>query len=211
MLQGMISYYLLVTIVDAPTAVAEDDSADRRGYGAGRSASSSSRWTIWTYRLCLLFLRRMVYTVVSPVPFTLHSSDSFVTLSSGDGLPPSSTARWSRRRCFSSFAYTMALLAFWFWMSAPSSSSHSALNTSAAGIFPLDILPPAARRCNLFPVSVPLLFSCRRGLSRTNPGQRAGPRVRHSIGLGSLWAMDWPAGFWARASGGIRPAADANR
>ena len=70
-LSQMISYYLVVTIVDAFTAVAEDDwqiAADIRDGQISQFLIKPVDYL--TYRLCLFGAGRLVYTAVALVPVT---------------------------------------------------------------------------------------------------------------------------------------------
>src|SRR2546423_11441075 len=67
-LAQMISYYLLVTIVDALTAVNEDDwqiAADIKDGNISQFLLKPIDYLI--YRLCLFFSRRLTYLAVAPI------------------------------------------------------------------------------------------------------------------------------------------------
>src|SRR2546421_5216796 len=71
-LAGMISYYLLVTIVDTLTAVNEDDwqiAADIKDGNISQFLLKPMDYL--TYRLCLFGTGRLIYTVVAVLPVTL--------------------------------------------------------------------------------------------------------------------------------------------
>ncbi|MFO1458765.1 MAG: ABC-2 family transporter protein [Verrucomicrobiota bacterium] len=150
-LQGMISYYLLVTIVDALTAVAEDDwqiAADIKEGAISQFLLKPMDYL--TYRLCLYFSGRTVYTVVAILPvvlFTLYLRDSFVTPSSV-GTAVLFTASVVQAALLQFFlAYTMALLAFWVLDVSTFIFIQFAFEYICSGhLFPLDILPPAVAR-----------------------------------------------------------------
>src|SRR5688572_23915708 len=116
-LAGMISYYLLVTIVDALTGVTEDDwqiAADIKDGNINQFLLKPMDYM--AYRLCLFLSGRLIYTVVAVLPvglFVFFQREYFVA-------PPS----WTMFGIFlgSMFltallqffmSYTMAMLAFW--------------------------------------------------------------------------------------------------
>jgi len=116
-LAQMTSYYLLVTIVDALTAVNEDDwqiAADIKDGNISQFLLKPIDYL--AYRLCLFGTGRLIYTVVAVVPVTLFillQRNFFV-------LPPDgatlgwflvSTMMTALLQFFMS--YTMALLALW--------------------------------------------------------------------------------------------------
>src|SRR5437016_1958308 len=81
-LAEMISYYLLVTVVDALTAVNEDDwqiAADIKDGNISQFLLKPIDYL--TYRLCLFFSGRVTYLTVAAIPlaiFILCLSQSFV-------------------------------------------------------------------------------------------------------------------------------------
>src|SRR5215510_14056689 len=116
-LAQMTSYYLLVTIVDALTAVNEDDwqiAADIKDGNISQFLLKPIDYL--AYRLCLFATGRLIYTSIAVVPVTLFillQREFFV-------LPPDwttfgwflvSTVMTALLQFFMS--YTMALLAFW--------------------------------------------------------------------------------------------------
>src|SRR6266566_8403478 len=116
-LAQMISYYLIVTIVDALTAVNEDDwqiAADIKDGNISQFLLKPIDYL--GYRLCLYGTGRLIYTAIAVVPVTLFivlQREFFV-------LPPGwaafgwffvSTVMTALLQFFMS--YTMALLAFW--------------------------------------------------------------------------------------------------
>src|SRR5438046_7608312 len=146
-LAQMISYYLIVTIVDALTAVNEDDwqiSADIKDGNISQFLLKPIDYL--SYRLCLFGTGRLIYTVVAVVPVTLFillQRQYFV-------LPPDwGTFGWFLVSTFMTallqffISYTMALLAFWVLEVSTFIFILFAFEYSAGGhLFPLDILPP---------------------------------------------------------------------
>src|SRR5882724_10897953 len=71
-LAQMISYYLLVTVVDALTAVSEDDWQIATDIKDGNISQFLLKPIDYlAYRLCLFGTGRLIYTIVAVVPVTL--------------------------------------------------------------------------------------------------------------------------------------------
>src|SRR5437868_11847217 len=163
-LSQMTSYYLLVTIVDALTAVNEDDwqiAADIKDGNISQFLLKPIDYL--AYRLCLFGTGRLVYTVVAVVPVTL-----FILLQRAYFVwPPDwatfgwflvSTTMTALLQFFMS--YTMALLAFWVLEVSTFIFILFAFEYIAGGhLFPLDILPaPIAQALNFTPFPYQLYF-----------------------------------------------------
>ncbi len=147
-LPEMISYYLVVTIVDALTAVTDDDwqiAADIRDGQISQFLLKPIDYL--RYRLCLFLSGRLIYTSIALGPvalFILLQSQYFV-------LPPNavtlgffavSVALTALLQFL--ISYTMALLAFWILEISTFIFILFALEHLAGGhLFPLDLLPPA--------------------------------------------------------------------
>ena len=158
-LAGMISYYLMVTIVDTLTAVNEDDwqiAADIKDGNISQFLLKPINYL--TYRLCLFFSGKMIYTAVSLVPVGI-----FIFCWRHDFVAPAGGLAFS---CFllstvlTGFlqffmSYTMALTAFWLLEVSTLIFMVFALEYIAGGhLFPLNILPPMLSRllsCTPFP------------------------------------------------------------
>ena len=165
---GMVTYYLMTTVVDALTAVNEDDwqiAADIRDGNISQFLLKPVDY-LW-YRFCLFISGRLTYLAVAAIPlavFILCLHRYFV-------LPPSfaqfllflvSITLTALLQFFTS--YTMALLAFWVMEVSTLIFILFAFEYIASGhLFPLDILPPALARVLLltpfpyqlfFPVSI---------------------------------------------------------
>jgi ABC-2 type transport system permease protein len=147
-LSAMISYYLLVTFIDALTAVAEDDwqiAADIKDGNISQFLLKPVDYL--TYRLCLYVSGRAIYTTVALVPVTLFAfylreylvaPPDLLTA----GLFVVSTLLAGLLQFF--LAYTSALLAFWVLDVSTFIFILFAFEYIASGhLFPLDILPPA--------------------------------------------------------------------
>jgi ABC-2 type transport system permease protein len=150
-LAQMVSYYLLVTIVDALTAVNEDDwqiAADIKDGNISQFLLKPIDYL--AYRLCLFVSGRLTYLAVATLPlflFVLYLRQYFVlpadwlTL----GLFLVSTALTALLQFFTSYA--MAMLAFWVLEVSTFIFILFAFEYIASGhLFPLDILPPQLER-----------------------------------------------------------------
>ena len=145
-LSGMISYYLLVTVVDALTAVNEDDwqiAADIKDGNISQFLIKPIDYL--AYRLCLFFSGRLTYLVVSALPvavFILAFRHYFVGPAhwSSFGWFGVSVVLTALLQFFTSF--TMAMLAFWVLEVSTFIFILFAFEYIASGhLFPLDILP----------------------------------------------------------------------
>ncbi len=146
-LSGMISYYLVVMLVDSLTAVTDDDwqiAADIKDGNINQFLLKPMDYL--TYRLCLFGAGRVVYTVIAIVPmalFILYQRHYFYVPSSavtflwfGVSLVLTALLQFF-------VSYTMALLAFWVLEVSTLILMLFALEYLAGGhVFPLDILPP---------------------------------------------------------------------
>src|SRR5215831_12318543 len=146
-LPEMISYYLVVTLVDALTAVNEDDwqiAADIKDGNISQFLLKPIDYL--TYRLCLFFSGRLTYLAITALPlagFILCLHQYFV-------LPPDwPTLGWflvsTILTAFLQFfiSYSMAMLAFWVLEVSTFIFILFAFEYIASGhMFPLDILPP---------------------------------------------------------------------
>lgn len=163
-LAQMISYYLVVTIVDSLTAVTEDDwqiAADIKDGNISQFLLKPIDYL--TYRLCLYGAGRLVFTACALVPVTVFiffHRNYFV-------LPPSMSAFV----CFVIslvltgllqffISYTMALLAFWVLEVSTFIFILFAIEYIAGGhLFPLDILPaPLFQALQFTPFPYQLFF-----------------------------------------------------
>jgi len=172
-LAQMISYYLVVTIVDSLTAVNEDDwqiAADIKDGNISQFLLKPIDYL--TYRLCLYGAGRLVFTACALVPvglFIVFHRHYFV-------LPPDMAAF----ACFVVslmltgllqffISYTMALLAFWVLEVSTFIFILFAVEYIASGhLFPLDILPPPLLQALQFtPFPYQLFFPVNVYLGRT--------------------------------------------
>jgi len=145
-LPQMISYYLIVTIVDALTAVNEDDwqiAADIKDGNISQFLLKPIDYLI--YRLCLFLSGRITYLAVAAIPLALF----ILVLRQYLVLPPDwptvglflvSVLLTALLQFFTSYA--MALLAFWVLEVSTFIFILFAFEYIASGhMFPLDILP----------------------------------------------------------------------
>lgn len=187
-LAQMISYYLVITIVDALTAVTEDDwqiAADIKDGNISQFLLKPMDYL--TYRLCLFGAGRLVFAVVALVPtcaFIWLLRDNFV-------FPPNATATagfalslvlTALLQFF--FSFTLALLAFWVLEVATFIFIAFAFEYLAGGhLFPLDLLPPAlAGALDYTPFPYMLFFPVSIWLGRVNGD---------ALGLGLLVQVLW--------------------
>jgi ABC-2 type transport system permease protein len=145
-LAQMISYYLVVTIVDALTAVTDDDWQIATDIKDGNISQFLLKPIDYlAYRLCLFGAGRLVFTAVAAVPvtlFILYLRRYFVLPADAATLGwfLLSTLLTGLLQFF--ISYTMALLAFWVLEVATFIFILFALEYIAGGhLFPLNILP----------------------------------------------------------------------
>jgi ABC-2 type transport system permease protein len=204
-LAQMISYYLVVTIVDALTAVAEDDWQIVGDIKDGNISQFLLKPIDYlTYRLCLFSAGRLVFAVCAFVPvagFIFFQRRYFV-------LPPDlATVGWFAASLVLTallqffISYTMALLAFWVLEVSTFIFIVFAFEYVAGGhLFPLDILPPVLFKALHFtPFPYQLFFPVNIYLGRVT-----GPALYQGLLVQTGWvvAAYWLARFvWSR---GIR-------
>jgi viologen exporter family transport system permease protein len=145
-LSQMISYYLVVTIVDTLTAVYDDDwqiAGDIRDGNISQFLLKPIDYL--TYRFCLFGAQRMIYTAVAFVPVAL-----FILLQRKYFVAPPDAATFGifmvsiALTAMLQFliSYTLALLAFWLLEISTLIFIIFAFEYIAGGhLFPLDILP----------------------------------------------------------------------
>jgi ABC-2 type transport system permease protein len=189
-LPQMISYYLIVTIVDALTAVSEDDwqiAADIKDGNISQFLLKPINYL--GYRLCLFLSGRMTYIAVTAVPLVLFIfcfRKYFV-------LPPN----WTALGCFllsTSLtallqfftSYAMAMLAFWVLEVSTFIFILYAFEYIASGhLFPLDILPPALERVlHYTPFPYQMYFPVSIYMGRTS-----GTELLHGLAAQAGWVV----------------------
>jgi ABC-2 type transport system permease protein len=202
-LSEMVSYYLIVTIVDALTAVNEDDwqiAADIKDGNISQFLLKPINYL--TYRLCLFFSGRLTYLAVAAAPlaiFIWSMSKYFV-------LPPS----WSALGWFfvSTFltallqfftSYAMAMLAFWVLEVSTFIFVLYAFEYIASGhLFPLGILPPAMAKVLAFtPFPYQMYFPV-----SVYMGKTSGPDLYRGLVIQVFWVViAWLAARFAWSRG----------
>ncbi len=189
-LAQMISYYLVLTIVESLTAVTEDDwqiAADIKDGNISQFLLKPIDYL--TYRLCLYFSGRLVFTVCALLPVTL-----FIASHRAYFHLPADVATWfafglstvltGLLQFFMS--YTMALLAFWVLEVSTFIFILFAFEYIAGGhLFPIDILPPAAQQLlMLTPFPYQLFFPVNVYLGRIT-----GDALVHGLVIQLLWVI----------------------
>ncbi|HKI70600.1 MAG TPA: ABC-2 family transporter protein [Verrucomicrobiae bacterium] len=146
-LAGMISYYLLVAIVDALTAVNEDDwqiAADIKDGNISQFLLKPIDYL--TFRLCLFFSGRITYLAICSIPlalFILNLHQYFVLPVSGMALGFFLLSTFLTALLQFFLSYATAMLAFWVLEVSTFIFILFAFEYIASGhLFPLNILPP---------------------------------------------------------------------
>lgn len=158
-LAQMISYYLMITIVDALTAVNEDDWQIATDIKDGNISQFLLKPVDYlSFRLCLFVSGRFTYMTVAFIPLTIF----ILCLHQYFLLPPD----WTTLVCFVAslgltallqffLSYMMAMLAFWVLEVSTFIFILYAFEYIASGhLFPLDILPHGLEQvlyCTPFP------------------------------------------------------------
>ena len=154
-LAQMISYYLMVTVVDALTAVNEDDwqiAADIKDGNISQFLLKPVDY-LW-FRLCLFLSGRFTYIAVAFIPMLLlilflHDYFVYPTHLAVFGLFLISLAMTALLQFF--ISYMMAMLAFWVLEVSTFIFILYAFEYIASGhLFPLDILPPVVEKVLYF-------------------------------------------------------------
>jgi ABC-2 type transport system permease protein len=143
----MISYYLMVNVVDSLTAVAEDDwqiAADIKDGNISQFLLKPLDYL--SYRFCLYLAGRAIYTTVAILPvavFTVYLREYFVLPDHFEALVMFIVSVGLAAMLQFFIAYSVALLAFWILDVSTLIFIQFAFEYLASGhLFPLDILPP---------------------------------------------------------------------
>jgi ABC-2 type transport system permease protein len=189
-LAGMISYYLLVMIVDTLTAVNEDDwqiAADIKDGNISQFLLKPIDYL--AYRLCLFLSGRIVFTAVSflPVGLFIFFMRKYMVAPPNAlalGCALFSTMLTGLLQFFMS--YTMALAAFWLLEVSTLIFIIFAFEYLAGGhLFPLNILPPAFEQAlNFTPFPYLLFFPVSVYL-----GQVKGAALWEGLGMEAAWTL----------------------
>jgi ABC-2 type transport system permease protein len=189
-LTEMISYYLVVQIVDALTAVNEDDWAIASDIKDGLISQFLLKPVnyMW-YRFCLFLSGRITYIGVASIPLCLF----IVCFHKYFILPPSggqlgwfavSTALTALLQFFMSYA--MAMLAFWVLEVSTFIFILYAFEYLASGhLFPLDVLPAGLQQVMSYtPFPYQLYFPVSIYMGRTT-----GTDLWIGLGMQLLWVL----------------------
>ena len=189
-LAGMISYYLLVTVVDALTGVTEDDwqiAADIKDGNINQFLLKPIDYMM--YRLCLFLSGRLIYMAVAVFPvglFVFVQREFFVAPASLDAfvLFLGSMLMTALLQFFMS--YTMAMLAFWVLEVSTFIFILFALEYVAGGhLFPIDILPKGLAEVLKFtPFPYQLFFPVSVYLGRVQ-----GNELWLGLGIQAFWTL----------------------
>jgi len=187
-LAEIVTYYLIVNVVVALTAVTEDDWQIAADIKDGRISQFLLKPIDYLrYRLCLFAASRLVYTVAAIVPtalFLWFQRESLLAPASGlhFALFLTSVALTALLQFFISF--TMALLAFWVLEVATFIFILFAFEYVAGGhMFPLDMLPPALLAVlELTPFPYMLYFPVQVYLGRVE-----GAELAQGIAIQAFW------------------------
>jgi ABC-2 type transport system permease protein len=186
----MISYYLVLTIVDALTAVSEDDwqiAADIKDGNISQFLVKPIDYL--TYRLCLFGAGRLIYTVVAAVPvavFVWLHREHFV-------LPPDAltAALFGVSLVLTGLlqfllSCTLAFMAFWLLEISTLIFIVYAFEYLAGGhLFPLDILPPVlVKVLFLTPFPYQLYFPV-----SIYVGKSTGAALYTGLAIQALWVL----------------------
>ncbi|MDB6028260.1 MAG: hypothetical protein JWM68_4483 [Verrucomicrobiales bacterium] len=189
-LSGMISYYLLVTIVDALTAVTDDDWQIANDIREGTISQFLLKPIDFLfYRFCLFGANRLIYVAVAVIPvgiFIYFWRENFVFPATAQlfGWFLLSIVLTGLLQFFMS--YTMALLAFWLLEVSTFIFIVFAFEYVAGGhLFPLNILPPAfAAILNYTPFPYLLFFPVSIYL-----GQLSHDEIMRGLLIQTLWTV----------------------
>ena len=189
-LAEMTSYYLVVTIVDALTAVSEDDwqiAADIKDGNISQFLIKPLDYL--TYRLCLFGAGRIIYTAVAFVPVTVFIflyRNYFVLPADGATLGWFMVSIVLTALLQFFISYALALLAFWLLEVSTLIFIVFAFEYIAGGhLFPLDILPPAlAKALYLTPFPYQLFFPV-----SIYVGKTTGAALYQGMVIQTLWVI----------------------
>ena len=189
-LAEMISYYLLVTVVDALTAVNEDDwqiAADIKDGNISQFLLKPIDYL--AYRLCLFLSGRLTYLALAAVPlalFILYLRQYFVLPASWAALGffLVSTVLTALLQFF--ISYSLAMLAFWVLEVSTFIFIVFAFEYIASGhLFPLDILPHGVEQALFFtPFPYQLYFPVSIYMGKT-----AGTELARGLAIQAGWVV----------------------
>lgn len=184
----MIFYYLLVAVVDALTAVTEDDWQIASDIREGNISQFLLKPVDYlNYRLCLFFAGRLAFAAMAALPLTL-----FIFAFRSNVVGPDS---WTAAVTFPVslvmtallqffISYGMAMLAFWLLEISTFIFILFAFEYLASGhLFPVDLLPPTIQHILTFtPFPYQLYFPVSIYLGRTT-----GAALTQGLLLQAFW------------------------
>jgi ABC-2 type transport system permease protein len=189
-LTQMVSYYLLVTIVDALTAVNEDDWQIAQEIRDGTISQFLLKPIDYlAYRFCLFITGRGMYTLMACVPVGLYVAwhgDRLVPMP-GPAQAAAFVLSVALTACLQFLmSFSMALLSFWVLEVSTFIFILFAFEYAAGGhLFPLDILPPTAQAVlSLTPFPYQMFFPVSIYLGRVT-----GPALWQGLAIQAVWVM----------------------
>lgn len=194
-LAQMISYYLIVTVVNTLTAVTEDDWQIASDIKDGNISQFLLKPIDYlAYRLVLFASGRLIYTVVAIFPvaiFIFFQRDFFVPPASATHTLVFVLSLGLTALLQFFISYTLALLAFWVLEVSTFIFIAFAIEYAASGqLYPLDILPPLVTKLMFFtPFPYLMFFPVNVYLGKTNGGE--------------LWAGLLMQAFWVAVAFGL--------
>lgn len=178
-LAQMISYYVVVTIVDALTSVTEDDWQIAADIKDGHISQFLVKPVDYIYyRLCLFVSGRLVYTAAAVLPvlgFILLHRQYLVAPPDGVTLAAFLLSVGMSALLQFLLCYLVAMLAFWVLEISTFTFILLAFERIASGqMFPLDILPPLlSQLVNCLPFAYQSFFPASIWLGRVSGGALA--------------------------------------
>lgn len=192
-LAEVVTYYLVVNVVVALTAVTEDDWQIAADIRDGRISQFLLKPIDYlAYRFCLFAAGRLVYTAAALVPtglFLFLQRDHLLAPASGLHLAAFGVSLMLTALLQFFVSFTMALLAFWVLEVATFIFILFAFEYVAGGhLFPLDLLPPVIQTIlGYTPFPYMLFFPVHVYLGRVE-----GVELARGLGIQALWVL---AGF----------------
>lgn len=189
-LPGMISYYLVVTVVDTLTSVTDDDwqiAADIKDGNISQFLLKPINYTM--YRMCLFLSGKMIFAVMSlaPLGIFIFCERRYLVAPAGGWALACFVVSLGLTLALQFFmSYMMALLAFWLLEVSTIIFMLFAFEYIAGGhLFPLNILPPALERVlNFTPFPYLLFFPVSVYL-----GQVKGAALAAGLATQAAWAI----------------------
>ena len=189
-LAQMTSYYLLITLVDALTAVNEDDWQIATDIKDGNISQFLLKpMDYLSFRLCLYCSGRLIYLAVAAIPlglFIFALRHYFTAPASGGALAGFVVSMGMTALLQFFTSYAMAMLAFWVLEVSTFIFILFAFEYIASGhLFPLDILPHGlARVLEFTPFPYQMFFPVSIYMGRTD-----GAAMLRGLAIQAGWVM----------------------